>query len=608
MKTAALLLAAALVAVLAYDIPAHADFFAETAVQTHRGTHLGPTDQYSGNGVFEADQGVGQTSTSLSFDFEDDQVLGPPPGIPIREEFAIGTASLATADLHAQITGAQRSDIFTFSRSLAAIKDRMVVGRPGGPPFGTLNNDVVTFTLTLDGSLSIDNPTAGSSFNNSIVSVLIGKPGSITPFLAFASPDYYCTFYYGIGADADVIYNGTIRLPLKAKFTSFPVTITATCPVQGDFDWAITIRPAYVSTAPDTFWDFNFANTLQYGVFVANGGVIESTDSGITPPTGSSTPPSAPLDHYLSYKTKATKGDNCTPDAPSNANRPCASEEECGGISDGDNETTYCVPEKFPKNVSVTLSDRLEPGSRLYNVTKPVTLWTPTQKFDEPVNDPVTHLRGYAIALAPKQCAAGSPRNLGAACAKETDCGGSKGTSFCKPQTKSVKQPGVTVRNQFHTGGSGALVIDVVKPDRLLVPASKGLTDPLDPPVGTNVDHYKCYKVALPKQVKFTPITGVSLKDQFTEVQTPTGKKLFDLKKPTHLCMAATKNAEAVVNPTQNLFCYQAVPPKGQPKHVSMTGLYVSTQLDVEQVDTVKEDELCVPSEVDLPAGEPSPS
>ncbi len=607
MKIVALFSAAALAAVIASAVPARADFFVETAVQTHRGTHLDDTDQYQGNGVFSVDPGVGQTSNSMSFDFVDDQVLGPPPGIPIREESALGSASLATGELHAHIAGAQRSDIFGLTLSLAAIKDHVVVGRPGGPPFGTLNNDVVTFTVTVDGSLSIANPTAGSSFNDSIISILIGAPGSIVPFLAYTSPDYYCTFYYGIGADADVIYNQNIRLPLKAKFTSFPVTITATCPVQGDFDWAITIRPAYVSTAPDTFWNFDFANTLQYGVFIDNGGEIESTDSGIIPPAGPAGS-SIPLDHYLSYKTKTTKGDHCASTAPSNADRPCATEEDCGGVSDGDDATTYCNKQKFPKDVSVTLSDRIEPGSRLYDVKKPLNLWTPAQKFDEPVTDPVTHLRGYAIKLVAKQCTAVAPSNAGSACSKEADCGGSKGTTFCLPQTKSQKLAGVTVRNQFHGGATPPLVIDAVKPDRLLVPASKGLTDPLDPPTGTNVDHYKCYKVALPKGVKFAPITGVSVEDQFTAVQTPTGKKLFDLKKPTHVCMAATANAEAAVDPTRNLLCYQAVPEKGEPKHVAVPGLYVSSELDVQQVDTVKEDELCVPSAVDLPGAPSNPT
>ena len=112
MKIVALFSAAALAAVIAAVVPARADFFVETAVQTHRGTHLDDPDQYQGNGVFSVDPGVGQTSDSMSFDFVDDQVLGPPPGIPIREESALGSASLASGELHAHIAGAQRSDIF----------------------------------------------------------------------------------------------------------------------------------------------------------------------------------------------------------------------------------------------------------------------------------------------------------------------------------------------------------------------------------------------------------------------------------------------------------------------------------------------------------------
>ncbi len=606
MRTTSLLTAATLVVTLGWAAPAPADFFAETAVQTHRGDSTDPPDSqpYYGNGVFEATPGLGQTSTTTEWDFVDDQTIG---GLPIREEFATGTANLATGDLKAHIKGAQRSGMFAITSALAAIKDRVVVSRPGGPAFGRLNGDVVTFTLTLDGSRSVDNPTAGSAFNGSIFALIVGKPGSIVPFLYFRSPDYFCTFYYGIGNDANVIYsNGgpTLQLPIVARFTSFPVTITASCPVPGDFDWAIVLRPSYVSTAPDTFWEFDFANTLNYGVYVANGGTISSTDSGVTPPEGDPAPPGAPLDHFLSYKVKSTKGGNCAADSPANANKACTTEEDCGGVSDGDDETTHCAPEKFQKGLRVTLSDRLEPGSRLFDVKKPLALCTPAQKYDEPVNDPSTHLQSYAIALTPKLCIAGSPKNIGAACTKETDCGGAKGTSFCRAQAKSVKQTGVNIRNQFHGSESGPLVVDVIKPDRLLVPTSKGLTDPLDPPVGVDVDHYKCYKVAMPKGVKFTPITGVSVLDQFTQIQNPPdGKKLFDLKKPTHVCLAASKNGEALVDPTQNLFCYQAVPVKGQPKHLPVKGLYLSNQFGVDQDDTIKEEEFCVPSAVDLESG-----
>ena len=42
----------------------------------------------------------------------------------------------------------------------------------------------------------------------------------------------------------------------------------------------------------------------------------------------------------------------------------------------------------------------------------------------------------------------------------------------------------------------------------------------------------------------------------------------------------------AVKNPTARLLCYQAKPAKGEPKHTSAKGVFV----------TVKEEEFCVPS------------
>jgi len=47
--------------------------------------------------------------------------------------------------------------------------------------------------------------------------------------------------------------------------------------------------------------------------------------------------------------------------------------------------------------------------------------------------------------------------------------------------------------------------------------------------------------------------------------------------------------------------CYQAKPASGQPKHIRVTGIHVNNQFGPEQLDTVKEEELCVPSEKILP-------
>ena len=69
MKASIRLSIAALALLLVDRTPTRADFFAETAVQTHRGTHLGPVPDYSGNGVFEKNVGAGATTSTTSFEF-----------------------------------------------------------------------------------------------------------------------------------------------------------------------------------------------------------------------------------------------------------------------------------------------------------------------------------------------------------------------------------------------------------------------------------------------------------------------------------------------------------------------------------------------------------
>jgi hypothetical protein len=144
--------------------------------------------------------------------------------------------------------------------------------------------------------------------------------------------------------------------------------------------------------------------------------------------------------------------------------------------------------------------------------------------------------------------------------------------------------------------------VDAIKPDRLLVPTSKGLGgQPAGPPDPVSADHYRCYKVSLTKgSGRFVPIAGLPLTDQFIE-----GEKLFDLKKPTRLCVPVAKDEEPVRDATRSLMCYQAVPAKGQPRHGRVEDLVLENQFGLELADTVKEEEFCVPSAVS--AGPPPP-
>jgi hypothetical protein len=206
------------------------------------------------------------------------------------------------------------------------------------------------------------------------------------------------------------------------------------------------------------------------------------------------------------------------------------------------------------------------------------------------------------IALTGNRCSTDSP-NAGAACSKETDCGGNIGTDFCQIQAKSVGRRGVPVTNQFHSS-ENPLVLDVVKPDRLLVPTSKGVMESAPAAAGVDLDHFKCYRVAMPEgSQRFAVIRGVSVKDQFTQAQFPSGDKVFDLTKPSRLCFAADKNSEGVTGSAATLACYRVIGAKGQPKHRGVKGLFLSNQFGMEQADTTGEDELCVPSDVGSATG-----
>jgi hypothetical protein len=125
------------------------------------------------------------------------------------------------------------------------------------------------------------------------------------------------------------------------------------------------------------------------------------------------------------------------------------------------------------------------------------------------------------------------------------------------------------------------LLVDLVRPDRLLVPASKlvgvGEPDPLAAPI----DHYECYRVKGARQ----RLRGVNLTTQF-------GPITVDVKRPLHLCTPVMKNDEAnLVDPVRHLMCYQV-------RAVPQSPLTVSTNNQFEQstfqIFGIRE--LCVPA------------
>jgi hypothetical protein len=143
-----------------------------------------------------------------------------------------------------------------------------------------------------------------------------------------------------------------------------------------------------------------------------------------------------------------------------------------------------------------------------------------------------------------------------------------------------------TVRDVVVTNQFGTLTVDVVKPDRLLVPTAKSLTEP-PLPLATAADHYKCYRVAGARFHK----ADLALEDQF-------GTVTVDVKKPLHLCAPVDKNGEGVVDPSTFLMCYLARLSGPLNQHVNV---FTQNQFGPDEFGIFGPRDLCVPSSVTLP-------
>jgi hypothetical protein len=132
--------------------------------------------------------------------------------------------------------------------------------------------------------------------------------------------------------------------------------------------------------------------------------------------------------------------------------------------------------------------------------------------------------------------------------------------------------------NQF-----GTQTMDVVKPDRLMVPTAKSLVE--TPTLPTfSIDHFKCYRVVFLKLRQ----TGIKVDDQF-------GTTTVDLKKPNHLCVPANKNSEGILDQTQLLMRYQPRITSGTPPANPPT-IFTNNQFGTYEFPVFGPRDFCVPS------------
>ena len=217
----------------------------------------------------------------------------------------------------------------------------------------------------------------------------------------------------------------------------------------------------------------------------------------------------------------------------------------------GEHFLSYQIKHK----AEVFLADQFIQG--FFRIGEPVALLNPADKDGGGIFDPDTHLVSYKV----------------------------KDPEFDKVEN-------VLVENQF-----GQFVVDVKKPDRLLVPASKSLIGPFSPPPPDNsthdVDHFLCYQIEDDDDDNLGIL--ISVVDQFNQ------PKLFDVKKPRRFCNPVDKNGEGIKSPQTHLMCFTVRRARGEPKHERIDGIFVNDQFGPGQVRTKKERELCVPSTKTLP-------
>jgi hypothetical protein len=103
------------------------------------------------------------------------------------------------------------------------------------------------------------------------------------------------------------------------------------------------------------------------------------------------------------------------------------------------------------------------------------------------------------------------------------------------------------------------------------------------------LDHYQCYKVRDTKvPAKFLKRKGLDqLNDQF-------GLSVVDVVKIQFLCNPVDKNGEGINDPNAHLVCYKTA--KGQKFLKPRPVVEVSTQFQLNRVEPIKAQLLCVPS------------
>jgi cysteine-rich repeat protein len=127
----------------------------------------------------------------------------------------------------------------------------------------------------------------------------------------------------------------------------------------------------------------------------------------------------------------------------------------------------------------------------------------------------------------------------------------------------------------------GEITVDLIRPERLLVPTAKSLTSPPGP-LTEDLDHFKCYRVR-----------GAPFRKKGITIETQFGPTTVDIKRPRYLCAPANKNGETPNAETHvpHLMCYDV-----RARTQRSANVFTTNQFGADHYDVVGLRELCVAS------------
>jgi hypothetical protein len=144
--------------------------------------------------------------------------------------------------------------------------------------------------------------------------------------------------------------------------------------------------------------------------------------------------------------------------------------------------------------------------------------------------------------------------------------------------------------NQTVVDRYGSLRVDLLKPERLMVPSNKSLVSAPTAPGSPATDHFTCYKLRIsPGTPKFLARLASVVGDQF-------GSLSVNIVKPRKLCVATNKENEepGAELHGEHLICYQV---KLQSSFTPVRA-YTANQFGNETLDVKKPVELCIAAQL----------